>query len=211
MLPRFHLSIERWKKNEEFGVWVSTMGRARLIKNKKYLEPRINEKGYCFVFTEKGCITLHRLVAYTWLGDKRNEKYTIDHIDSNKRNNCISNLRWVPEQINQEYASFTKVTTKELKETVPAASVEQKENLIDKIYNSHQTITKRVNAFRLAILNKQLKVVCDGAEIGTFKEMFQIRDTKCYGASNEDFLYRVLMSIKNESPYAGCNWSVKIA
>ena len=93
MLPKIHLSVERWRKNTEYGVWVSNQGRVRLLKNKKLLEPRIDKAGYCLVFTDMGAIRVHRLVAYTWLGDRRNEKYTVDHINSNKRDNSIKNLR----------------------------------------------------------------------------------------------------------------------
>lgn len=107
MLPNFHFSIERWRKNKEYGVWVSTEGRIRLIQNKEFLNVRINKNGYCVVFTEKGQQFVHRLVAYTWLGDKRNEKYSIDHINSNKRDNAVRNLRWVKIEINTQYAQYT--------------------------------------------------------------------------------------------------------
>ena len=107
MLPNIHISIERWKKNEEYGVYVSTLGRIRLIQNKEFLNIRINQDGYCVVFTNKGPQFVHRLVAYTWLGGKRNEKYNIDHINSNKRDNSIKNLRWIEVQLNVDYAKYT--------------------------------------------------------------------------------------------------------
>ena len=100
MLPKLHFSIERWRKNTEYGVWVSNQGNVKLIKNKETLSPRINGSGYCMVFTELGAVLVHRLVAYTWLGGKRNAKYNIDHINSNKRDNSVKNLRWVTKEIN---------------------------------------------------------------------------------------------------------------
>ena len=108
MLPNFHFSIERWRKNKEYGVWVSTEGRVRLIQNKEFLNARIDKSGYCVVFTEKGQQFVHRLVAYTWLGDRRNEKYNIDHINSNKRDNSVKNLRWVKIEVNTQYAQYTR-------------------------------------------------------------------------------------------------------
>ena len=111
MLPRLHFSFERWRKNEEYGVWVSTLGRIRLIKNKEYLNIRINQGGYCTVFTDKGQEFVHRLVAYTWLGGKRNAKYNIDHINSNKRDNSLRNLRWIEKELNQDYATYTSTQT----------------------------------------------------------------------------------------------------
>ena len=107
MFPNFHFSIERWRKNKEYGVWVSTEGRIRLIQNKEFLNIRIDKNGYCVVFTEKGQQLVHRLVAYTWLGDRRNEKYSIDHINSNKRDNSVKNLRWVKIEVNTQYGQYT--------------------------------------------------------------------------------------------------------
>ena len=132
MLPIFHFSIERWRKNTEYGVWVSNQGRVRLIKNKQYLEPRINQGGYCMVFTDAGLVFVHRLVAYTWLGGKRNAKYNIDHINANKRDNSVKNLRWVEREVNLAYAAFNACTSS-LEETYPQTSVEQdekKENVL---------------------------------------------------------------------------------
>lgn len=52
-------------------------------KNKKYLGVRI-----------QGCYHLiHRLVAETFIPNPEN-KPTVDHIDRNPNNNCLSNLRW---------------------------------------------------------------------------------------------------------------------
>lgn len=209
MFPRFHFSIERWRKNEEFGVWVSTNGRVRLIKNKKYLEPRISEKGYCFIFTEKGNICVHRLVAYTWLGDKRNEKYTIDHIDSNKRNNKVSNLRWVPEEINKAYAIFTSGTTNDLQETVQTASIEQSEAIFNKIYDIQISIAKRATAFRKYFLNKKIKILCDGKELTSFQDLYKIKAECAKDANNDDFINRILLSIKNNKTYCSHNWQIQ--
>ena len=37
---------------------------------------------------------LHRVMAYTFLGNPREEQRDINHIDGNKNNNAISNLEW---------------------------------------------------------------------------------------------------------------------
>lgn len=42
---------------------------------------------------------LHRLVAKCWL-DNLNDYETVDHIDSNKGNNCVENLEWVSREEN---------------------------------------------------------------------------------------------------------------
>lgn len=112
MLPRLHVSLERWRKNEKYGVWVSTEGRIRLIKNKKLLENRIGGDGYCYVFTQRGMKAVHTIVAKTWLDKEYNEtNCSVDHINSNKRDNSVRNLRWVPEDVNKHYANFMYVNS----------------------------------------------------------------------------------------------------
>ena len=45
--------------------------------------------------------TLHRLVAEVWVpNDDYVIKYIVDHIDRNKLNNAVSNLRWVSQNVN---------------------------------------------------------------------------------------------------------------
>ena len=130
MLPNLHFSIERWRKNTEYGVWVSTHGRIRLIKNKDFLTPRINNSGYCIVFTDKGREFVHRLVAYTWLGGKRNAKYNIDHINSNKRDNSVRNLRWIEVQLNQDYANYNAVAPSNIDSIACIEKTEQETSLL---------------------------------------------------------------------------------
>lgn len=55
----------------------------------------------CFQYKHK-CYLVHRIVAYTYLDlDIENPKLFIDHIDRDKINNNVSNLRIVTNQQNQ--------------------------------------------------------------------------------------------------------------
>ena len=216
MFPRLHFSIERWRKNTEFGVWVSNHGRVRLIKNKKYLEPRINPKGYCIVFTEKGAVLVHRLVAYTWLGDRRNEKYTIDHINSNKRDNRVSNLRLVSEKINTDYAKFTECSNEEVKETVPDTSIEEDETKLEKMYDTGIAKAKRASTFRKAFLDKKIKVFYDGQlhfnnnEITTFEDLYKVKTYYKVSITNDEFINRILMSVRGNKAYCNGTWTIQV-
>ena len=61
-----------------------------------------HSNGYNVVSVNKRLIRRHRIIAYAFLGlDITNPKIQIDHIDGNKLNNCLSNLRCVNHQQNQ--------------------------------------------------------------------------------------------------------------
>lgn len=72
-------------------------GRVFSHKKQIYLKPQNNGNGYLKVHLYKDGkmhqLYLHRLVAETFIPNPNNYKY-IDHIDRNKTNNCINNLRW---------------------------------------------------------------------------------------------------------------------
>jgi len=64
---------------------------------KKYLTPAITRDGYFMVVLYKDeqpkSIKVHRLIALTFIPNPEN-KYAVDHIDRDKTNNSVSNLRW---------------------------------------------------------------------------------------------------------------------
>lgn len=228
MLPRFHFSVERWKKNQDYGVWVSNQGRVRLIKNKKDLDTRIDQDGYCVVFTQRGICRVHKLVALTWLGEKPDKHYNIDHISTNKRDNSVKNLRWIEQELNTKYGDFnrvinveTQVPTKVIQsivkniETATVTTPETKPNKEDKqilnpLYNTNTTITKRTNMLREYILNGKITVLCNGQEMKTFKDIYKVKATYAQKASNDDFLNKIIMGAKSEKEYCGCTWQLRV-
>jgi hypothetical protein len=42
-----------------------------------------------------GTEVVHRIVATAFLGEQPSEKHIVNHIDTNRRNNRVENLRWV--------------------------------------------------------------------------------------------------------------------
>lgn len=122
ILPRFLINIERWKWNSEYRVYVSNTGRFK-DEYKKELPIKISNIGYTMIKTYTGIKLAHRLVMITWRPTRDMENLTVDHLDSNKRNNVLSNLEWVTKEENQRRAIATLVkkepTTNKQKEAHP--------------------------------------------------------------------------------------------
>lgn len=208
MLPKIHLTIERWRKNKEYGVYVSTCGRVKLIKNKELLNPRINERGYCIVFTDKGAVQVHRLVAYTWLGGKRNAMYNVDHINSNKRDNSIKNLRWVTIEVNNQYAQYTQTNI------VPAATEVVEETPIEKIedeftilYSKEVSINDKIKVFEQLYKEKRLYLKYNGQAIVEYLQLFDIKFPGNKPRKNV-FLEKVINACINRQEYGGYKWEL---
>lgn len=209
MLPNFHFSIERWRKNKEYGVWVSTHGRIRLIKNKEFLNIRINSRGYCVVFTDKGAEYVHRLVAYTWLGGKRNDKYNIDHINNNKRDNSVRNLRWIERDLNTAYARYTGTSVTIPDELPPISAIERTEDLFARMNNSSLKKEERGQALIELIKEKSIEVYYDNAKVeyidDTLKYQLGAVNTK-----NAIFAGGIVIAANNDIYYCKKKWTIKV-
>ena len=116
MLPKFHFTIERWKYNPTFELYVSNMGHIR-NKSKADIAPRVAPSGYLTVKVGGSInahMLLHRVVMLTWKPTPEAEKLTVDHLDHNKRNNSLSNLEWVLEEENRRRAKKDQILATEV-------------------------------------------------------------------------------------------------
>lgn len=130
MLPKISLNIEKWKFNSEYQVYVSNMGNFK-DANKRNLPKKI-WNGYHAVYTSVGYRPCHRLVARTWLPTPDMENLTVDHKDSNRRNNAVYNLEWVSEDENhlrarQNELKKTDIATSTLKHYEPVKNLTKSE------------------------------------------------------------------------------------
>lgn len=105
--------IEKWKdiKGYERKYQISNTGKVKsLINNKNQireipliLKPYLDEDGYEIIRLSKNCkskaFKIHRLVAEYFVNNFDN-KPNVDHIDTNRRNNNYTNLRWVTSKEN---------------------------------------------------------------------------------------------------------------
>ena len=90
---------EEYKKIDDYENYeISNQGNVRNTKTNRILKPRKKGCGYYFIGLCKNCTTtnfyIHRLVGYAFIPNPENLP-CIDHIDRNKTNNSITNLRWV--------------------------------------------------------------------------------------------------------------------
>lgn len=80
------------------GYQVSSEGQVRNSSTGKVLSGGVDKDGYAFVLLcrgkERKNVKVHRLVASTWLTSDMQKVY-VQHVDGNRKNNAVSNLRWV--------------------------------------------------------------------------------------------------------------------
>jgi hypothetical protein len=84
---------------------ISNLGNVWSVKRNKPLKPFPRGKGYLGIFLfrngDRTVYYIHQLVYMTWIGPlTKDRKYSIDHIDSNKKNNSVKNLRLVTHREN---------------------------------------------------------------------------------------------------------------
>ena len=99
MLVEQEIINECWRSVSEYENYqVSNIGRVRNVSTSKILKPRLNRQGYYQVKLYQNKIVktyrVHKLVANEFL-IKPDDKLIIDHINRNKTDNQITNLRWV--------------------------------------------------------------------------------------------------------------------
>lgn len=95
----------RWKQIEGFENYsVSDTGLVMNTKRGKLLKPKNTYDGYCEVRlyskTCDKCIRVHRLVALAFIPNP-DGLGTVDHINGNKKDNRVENLRWLSRIDNQ--------------------------------------------------------------------------------------------------------------
>lgn len=220
MLPIFHLSVERWRKNKEYGVYVSNFGRIRTLRTKEDVNIRINNSGYSIVFTDKGAEFVHRLVAYTWLGEKRNDSYNIDHINNNKRDNSVKNLRWVEKQVNNEYSSYVlaynSITVTEKEQPRPVQAVEKDEDLIQ---NQQASTQKRVAAMKRLLEDKSGLLEIYKSKNNEFVAAFSsftearhyitMKAKIAYNGTQDNFNQKIMSALATKNTYMTFNWKYR--
>ena len=98
--------MAQWRKVFENDLYsVSDEGQVRNDKTQRILIPSVNSCGYLFIQLSRNgkqrIGLIHRLVCKAFIENKEN-KTQVDHIDGDKTNNHVSNLRWVTASENRK-------------------------------------------------------------------------------------------------------------
>ena len=98
------LQGEEWKTLFfDNGYEVSNLGRLRNKKTKVIAKGTIQKNGYVVVSVNNQNYRLHRLVLQTWCPNEDYEELTVDHINGNRSDNRLENLRWATREENTVY------------------------------------------------------------------------------------------------------------
>jgi hypothetical protein len=93
--------MEEWKEITDYPNYeISNLGNIRNKNNN--LIPYLNKSGYYCIklYTEEYPKLIHKLIAEAFIPNP-NSLFEIDHIDRNRKNNSLDNLRWVSRSQNQ--------------------------------------------------------------------------------------------------------------
>ena len=105
---------EQWRSISEYiNYQVSNLGRVRNANTGRILKPILFKNGYHYVTLYNNELTkamlIHRIVASEFI-DNQDNKPVVDHIDHDKTNNIVSNLRWA--SVSQNQMNQQKLTNK---------------------------------------------------------------------------------------------------
>jgi hypothetical protein len=107
---------------------VSNDGQVRNRSSQRILRPGLSVGYYCVVLCKGGVgktMKVHQLVATAFLGDS--EGRYVDHIDHNRLNNNISNLRYVSQSDNMRNSSGYRGKSFDFLDSLPPDAIEVEE------------------------------------------------------------------------------------
>jgi len=125
-------------------------GRVFSHNKQAYLKPQNNGNGYFKVHLYKNGKMhqryVHKLVAETFIPNPKNYKY-IDHIDRDKSNNSVTNLRWCSASQNTENTADKKRYS--VKRTGAVHYTSEIKQAVKDDYNSGLTVSELSDRYKI--------------------------------------------------------------
>lgn len=153
---------EVWKQIPEYeGFYeASNLGNIRALKRvvkrkdslytigtSHILKPYKNSKGYlCVDLYKNGIRTkykVHRLIATTFIPNPQNKPY-IDHINTNKEDNSVTNLRWVTSKENKNNPLTRKLHS----------DIQSRKDIIEKCFRARERNHSKTRRIPVAQMDK---------------------------------------------------------
>ncbi len=111
----FPINIEQWRLIDGYDNYeISSHGRVRNNTNGYIMKLMTDRYGYKYIGLtrdrKRKAHKIHRLVSFAFL-DRNDEHTDVDHIDHNRGNNRVNNLRWVTSSENQRNRSICTTNT----------------------------------------------------------------------------------------------------
>lgn len=135
---------------------VSNGGQVKSLRTNKILRPTTDKDGYLYyvlcVNGERKTVKAHRLVAIAFIDNPLN-KPAIDHINGNKQDNRVENLRWVTNKENTNNPLTLKRVVNKAKERLPKmydAAIKHNFGRIKTIVYMHGEIVGMFDSQKLA-------------------------------------------------------------
>lgn len=170
LTPENEINGECWVNIIDWPLYlVSNYGRVINKRTKRLLKIHISNNGYPYVNLWKQgkgtTLQVHQIVFYSFYPefDKQDKTYVVNHIDGNKRNNCLQNLERITRQENNLHAVYTIKTNNCAK---PIYQLDENKNII----NSFLSIAQ---ATRETGINNIGRAIKKGSRAGGYYWQFQ--------------------------------------
>ena len=185
--------MENWKdiKNYEGLYQVSDFGRVKRLKTtinsscrnggfrttqEKILKQNLKRNGYLTVDLSKDgvvkTISVHRLVALTFIPNDDITKNQIDHKNCNKKDNRVSNLEWVSDRENKNRAKSNNLYYNPNKKQI-------RNNQLNKIFKSSYEAGEFINEIKfknskkVKTISAKIRACCCGLQKSAYGYTWQ--------------------------------------